>query len=37
MPAVHYTSDDNSKWTLVLTNPDGNLIDNESECLHWLM
>merc|ERR1711915_275446 len=22
-------------WTLILTNPDGNLVEPEKECLHW--
>ncbi|CAD5111139.1 DgyrCDS477 [Dimorphilus gyrociliatus] len=36
-PLVRYASDNNTKWSLILTNPDGNLIDNQSECLHWFI
>ncbi|XP_019640401.1 PREDICTED: 39S ribosomal protein L38, mitochondrial-like [Branchiostoma belcheri] len=36
-PVVQYESDENSLWTLILTNPDGHLRDNEAEYLHWFV
>lgn len=29
--------DTNALWTLVLTNPDGNLVNNHAELLHWMV
>ncbi|XP_045618376.1 large ribosomal subunit protein mL38 isoform X1 [Procambarus clarkii] len=36
-PTVQFKSEPNELWTLVLTNPDGNLLENKSECLHWFI
>ncbi|XP_050737437.1 39S ribosomal protein L38, mitochondrial-like [Eriocheir sinensis] len=36
-PNVQYHSEPNTLWTLILTNPDGNLMDNDLECLHWFV
>ncbi|CAG9578722.1 unnamed protein product [Danaus chrysippus] len=36
-PIVSYESDGNSLWTLVLTNLDGHLKDNEKEYVHWMV
>lgn len=36
-PNVQFHSEPDSLWTLILTNPDGNLLDNDSECLHWFV
>lgn len=36
-PSVYYESDGNTLWTLVLTSLDGNLTENEKECVHWLV
>lgn len=36
-PSVQFHSEPDSLWTLVLTNPDGNLLDNDLECLHWFV
>lgn len=36
-PAVNYAASTDSLWTLVLTNPDGHLTDNNSEYVHWFV
>ncbi|XP_054275521.1 39S ribosomal protein L38, mitochondrial [Macrosteles quadrilineatus] len=36
-PEISFQSDPDSLWTLVVTNPDGNLLKENSECLHWLI
>jgi len=37
-PYVHYECPENdSLWTLLLTNPDGHFTDNSSEYLHWMV
>lgn len=36
-PVVFYESDGNTLWTLTLTSLDGNLSENEKECVHWLV
>lgn len=36
-PEVSYTADSNTLWTLVLTNPDGHLTENDAEYVHWFM
>ncbi|XP_071534080.1 large ribosomal subunit protein mL38 [Panulirus ornatus] len=36
-PSVQFRSKPDDLWTLILTNPDGNLLDNESECLQWFI
>lgn len=36
-PIVSFESDDNSLWTLILTNPDGHLTKSNSEYIHWFM
>ncbi|XP_028675008.1 39S ribosomal protein L38, mitochondrial [Erpetoichthys calabaricus] len=36
-PRVNFEAEEGSLWTLLLTNPDGHLQDNESEYLHWLV
>lgn len=36
-PNVEFASKPEDLWTLVLTNPDGNLYDNDAECLHWFV
>jgi large subunit ribosomal protein L38 len=36
-PQVSFEAPEGSHWTLIMTNPDGHLKDNESEYLHWLM
>ncbi|ELT90673.1 hypothetical protein CAPTEDRAFT_150382 [Capitella teleta] len=36
-PEVSFDPAEGSLWTLILTNPDGHLQDNESEYLHWLI
>lgn len=36
-PNVFYDTDGNSLWTLALTSLDGNLSDNDKECVHWLV
>lgn len=30
-------TNDQSLWTLVLTNPDGNLYDSNKEVVHWMV
>ncbi|KAG7167955.1 39S ribosomal protein L38-like, partial [Homarus americanus] len=36
-PSVQFRSEPGDLWTLILSNPDGNLLDNEAECLHWFI
>ncbi|XP_064122750.1 large ribosomal subunit protein mL38-like isoform X1 [Macrobrachium nipponense] len=36
-PHVEFSSKPDDLWTLILTNPDGNLYDNDKECLHWFV
>lgn len=36
-PTVAYESDGNTLWTLVMTNLDGNLTENDKEYVHWLV
>lgn len=36
-PKVSYSADDNSLWTLVLTNPDGHFTNNNAEYVHWFV
>ncbi|XP_054748211.2 large ribosomal subunit protein mL38-like [Lytechinus pictus] len=36
-PDVNYSASDDSLWTLLLTNPDGHLQDNNAEYVHWLI
>lgn len=36
-PKVSYQADDNTLWSLVLTNPDGHLTNNDAEYVHWFM
>jgi len=34
---INRADDDDSLWTLIMTNPDGHLQDNEQEYLHWMV
>lgn len=36
-PTVSYTCEDDSHWTVIFSNPDGNLIDRDTEFLHWMV
>ena len=37
-PTVQYTAaGDDKYYTLMMTNPDGHLFDDDGEYLHWLM
>ncbi|XP_070574664.1 large ribosomal subunit protein mL38-like [Ptychodera flava] len=36
-PSVFYESSADDLWTLLFTNPDGHLLDNEAEYLHWMI
>jgi len=37
-PTVRYTaSSDDTLYTLMMTNPDGNLLDDDGEYIHWLV
>ncbi|XP_027035548.1 39S ribosomal protein L38, mitochondrial-like [Pocillopora damicornis] len=36
-PTVSYTCEDDSLWTVIFTNPDGNLIERDTEFLHWMV
>lgn len=36
-PEVIYDADENTLWTLILTNPDGHLTDTMSEYVHWFV
>lgn len=37
--ALSYTDkpEENTLWTLILTNPDGNLTNSDKEYVHWMM
>lgn len=37
VPNVTYESDENSMWTLLMTNPDGHFTDNSAEYIHWMV
>ncbi|XP_067913994.1 39S ribosomal protein L38, mitochondrial [Heterodontus francisci] len=37
LPRVSFEAEEDSLWTLLFTNPDGHLRDNESEYVHWLV
>ncbi|KAJ7337307.1 39S ribosomal protein L38, mitochondrial [Desmophyllum pertusum] len=36
-PTVNYSCSEDSHWTLVFTNPDGNMINKDAEFLHWMI
>ncbi|XP_038067956.1 39S ribosomal protein L38, mitochondrial-like [Patiria miniata] len=36
-PAVFFDSPEDNLWTLLLANPDGHLLDNNKEYIHWLV
>ena len=36
-PEVKYEAEPDTLWTLLLTTPDGNLSNSESEYCHWFM
>lgn len=36
-PTVRFESDDNSIWSLLLTNLDGHMTDNSAEYVHWFV
>ncbi|KAK7083772.1 39S ribosomal protein L38, mitochondrial [Halocaridina rubra] len=36
-PSIQFESKPEDLWTLVMTNPDGNLYDSEYEVLHWFV
>lgn len=36
-PEVTFKADKDSLWTLILTNPDGHLSEENSEYVHWFM
>ncbi|KAE8750869.1 hypothetical protein FOCC_FOCC002297 [Frankliniella occidentalis] len=36
-PEVNFESDKDSLWTLILTNPDGHLTEENAEYVHWFM
>jgi len=36
-PQVMFESGADDLWTLVMTNPDGHLTDNNAEYLHWMV
>lgn len=36
-PKVTYGCDDNSLWTLTLTNPDSHFNEQDKEYIHWFM
>ena len=36
-PEFFYESDENTLWSLVMTNPDGHFTDNEKEYVHWFV
>lgn len=36
-PEVKFDVPKNSLWTLLLTNPDGHLYNENSEYIHWLV
>ncbi|VDP26567.1 unnamed protein product [Soboliphyme baturini] len=36
-PSVQYDADEGSLWTLLMTNPDGNVYKDNAELLHWML
>lgn len=36
-PEVNFEAPEKSLWTLMLTNPDGHLNQENSEYIHWLV
>ncbi|XP_041078240.1 39S ribosomal protein L38, mitochondrial-like isoform X1 [Polyodon spathula] len=36
-PEVTFEAEESSLWTLLLTNPDGHLRDNDAEYVHWIV
>ncbi|XP_071813222.1 large ribosomal subunit protein mL38-like isoform X2 [Apostichopus japonicus] len=36
-PTVHYDCDAGNLWTLLMVNPDGHLIYNDAEYVHWMI
>lgn len=36
-PNVTYESDDNTLWSLILTNPDGHFTEQDKEYIHWFV
>ncbi|XP_002733854.2 large ribosomal subunit protein mL38-like [Saccoglossus kowalevskii] len=36
-PSVLFSSPPKDLWTLILVNPDGHLLDNNAEYLHWMV
>jgi len=36
-PTVNYDCSEDSYWTLILANPDGNLLEKKKEILHWMI
>lgn len=36
-PEIQFKSNPEDLWTLTLVNPDGNLIKEDEECIHWFM
>lgn len=36
-PKVTYESDENTLWTLILTNPDGHFTEQDKEYVHWFV
>lgn len=36
-PQITYPTDADTLWTVMFVNPDGNLVQEGSECLHWLV
>ncbi|KAJ8933207.1 hypothetical protein NQ314_014154 [Rhamnusium bicolor] len=37
IPEVTYESDENTLWSLILTNPDGHFTEQTSEYVHWFV
>lgn len=36
-PDVSFEAADNTLWTLLMTNPDGHLLENDAEYVHWMV
>lgn len=36
-PKISYNSDENTLWTLILTNPDGHFTEQNMEYVHWFV
>lgn len=36
-PKVAYESDENTFWSLLLTNPDGHFTEQDKEYIHWFV